>query len=69
VSTSAHFWRRHIATCECCNESFRSAGSPCSLQDIAPGAVLRSMSERTRYRDADRFAPQVLMRWDVRPPL
>jgi len=50
VSTSAAFWMHGTKTCDCCSQPFRSLGAPCSLQDIAPGAVLRSMSERQRWR-------------------
>lgn len=63
VSTSADFWVVPITACECCDQEWRSMGAPCSLQELMPGAVLRSMSERTRYRDGDRFAPQIRLRW------
>jgi hypothetical protein len=62
VSTSAGFWDRTLPICECCHQQYRLTGAPCSLQDIAPAAVLASRSERTRYRDVDRFARQVPLR-------
>jgi hypothetical protein len=72
VSTSAHFWQRPLSCCEHCARPWRSSGAPESLQDIAPGAVLRSMSERARCRgrvnSAGAWVPrggiQVLVRWD-----
>lgn len=63
VTTSAGFWVKAITDCECCGEAYRSLGAPCSLQELMPAAVLRSMAERTRYRDVDRFPPQVALRW------
>lgn len=62
VSTSENFWIEPITTCECCGERFRMTGTPCSLQDIAPGAVLRSMAER-RGVWWHRGSPQVDLRW------
>jgi hypothetical protein len=67
VTTSAHFWNHQRGHCKVCKCQHRAVGAPSSLQEIAPGAVLRSMSERTRYRDATRFAPQVYLRWDEPP--
>lgn len=69
VSTSTEFWLHPPKQCECCHQSWRSTGAPCSLQELAPGAVLRSMSERTRYRDVDRFRPQVMLRRADETPL
>jgi len=69
VSTSAGFWERTVPTCECCRQPYRLTSAPCSLQDIAPAAVLASMSERTRYRDVDRFAMQVQLRRTDETPL
>lgn len=64
VTTSRYFWRPLHKVCKRCLSYHRLVGSPCALQDIAPGAVLRSFAERTRYRDIDRIPPQVLFRWD-----
>lgn len=61
VTTSRHFWH-YDSRCKQCGCAHRAVGHPQSLQDIAPGAVLRSMSERTRYRDVDRFRLQVPLR-------
>jgi len=61
VTTSRHFWH-HDTRCKQCGREHRAVGHPQSLQDIAPGAVLRSLSERTRYRDAARFPLQVPLR-------
>jgi len=63
VTTSARFWRHVEPGCECCGERWRSLGAPESLQELMPGAVLRSLSERTRYRQGDRVPPQVKLRW------
>jgi hypothetical protein len=69
VSTSARFWRLRDVRCPCCMEWFRMVEAPSSLQDLAPGAVLRSMAERrrdTRGRPrvwVARGAPQVSVRW------
>lgn len=49
VSTSADFWRDEEKRCSSCGDLYRSIGSPCALQDIAPGAVLRSMAERAGW--------------------
>lgn len=67
VSTSRHFWRARVAECECCKERYRSIGSPISLQELMPGAVLRAWRERLGWHPA-RGAPQVLLRWSERPP-
>lgn len=64
VSTSADFHPEVITTCEACNEVWRSMGAPVSLQALMPGAVLRAMSERTRWRDGARCPPQVGLRWE-----
>jgi hypothetical protein len=69
VSTSAGFWQRATPHCESCQQPYRLTGAPCSLQDIAPGAVLASMSERTRYRDVSRFEMQVALRSGDDTPL
>lgn len=65
VTTSERFWRplRDREGCRCCGESHRSAGAPCSLQDIAPGAVVRSLAERFGYW-IPRGVVQVGLRWD-----
>jgi hypothetical protein len=64
VTTSAHFWEVPITGCECCGERWRSLGAPMSLQQLAPGAVLRSLSERTKWRwEVTRGPPQVGIRW------
>lgn len=62
VSTSAGFWERIPPECECCGELWRSLGAPQSLQQIAPGAVLRSMSERLGSH-VPRGEVQVGLRW------
>lgn len=59
VSTSRTFWLREDHTCRACGAMHRMLDAPCSLQDIAPAAVLRSMAERTRYRDVSRFELQM----------
>jgi hypothetical protein len=62
VSTSAHFWTERDTSCECCGEEWRSKLAPCSLQELMPGAVLRSQAERAGW-----FIPrgeiQVALRW------
>jgi len=63
VSTSQAFWDRTVPQCECCGNRYRSVLAPMSLQEIAPAAMLRSMAERTRWRDPGRFPPQVVLRW------
>jgi hypothetical protein len=64
VTTSAHFWEHPITECEECGMEWRSLGAPMSLQSLLPGAVLRSMSERTRWRwSVTRGPPQVALRW------
>lgn len=72
VTTSAHFWTPPITACECCGERWRSLGAPISLQQLLPGAVLRSVSERTKWRwNVFRGPPQVLLRWghgETNPP-
>jgi hypothetical protein len=62
VSTSAQFWVARDATCECCGDPFTSTGAPCSLQELLPGAVLRSMAERAGWF-IPRGDPQVALRW------
>ncbi len=69
VTTSRHFWIPEHKVCRTCNCYHRNVGSPCALQDIAPGAVLRSMAERTRYRDVSRFVLQVQLRGPDDTPL
>ncbi len=63
VSTSAHFWSVDEAKCECCGTRYRSLGAPCSLQTLAPGAVLRSLAERAGWW-IPRGAVQVGLRWE-----
>jgi hypothetical protein len=62
VSTSAHFYIVKDAACPCCKAMFRMVEAPCSLQDLAPGAVLRSQAERLRWW-VPRGEPQVSLRW------
>jgi hypothetical protein len=65
VTTSRHFWRPAQArdeSCKTCGECHRSVGSPISLQEHVPGAVLSAWAERSRWKPP-RGAPQVLMRW------
>ncbi len=64
VSTSANFWRDVDARCGCCSERYRAVGAPCSLQDIAPGAVLRSMVVRRMWLGIQEHFPP----WAVRVP-
>jgi hypothetical protein len=59
VTTSTHFWKHQLGRCRSCGTAPRAVGAPCSLQEIAPAAVLRSMAERTRYRDDSRFVTQM----------
>lgn len=69
LSTSRTFWLPEDHACRTCGCYHRMIDAPCSLQDIAPGAVLRSMSERTRYRDVSRFVFQVQLRGPDDTPL
>lgn len=62
VSTSAHFWVEKDPTCECCGQIVQSLGAPCSLRELMPGAVLRSMAERAGWF-IPRGPPQVALRW------
>lgn len=65
VTTSRHFWRVHsnaVPTCNGCACAFRLTSSPIGLQEHAPGAVLSSLAERTRWKPA-RGSPQVALRW------
>lgn len=68
VTTSRHFWTRaQLRGCPKCGHSHRSVESPCSLQDIAPGAVLRSMVvRRKRLGVQEQFPPW--MRRELHPP-
>lgn len=68
VTTSRYFWH-YDNRCQKCGCQHRAVGHPVSLQAIAPGAVLRSLSERTRYRDVDRFVFQVPLRRSDDAPL
>jgi hypothetical protein len=65
VSTSAGFWCDEQARCECCSQLWRMTEAPCSLQDIAPGAVLRSQVARHMWLGIQEplFAP-----WQERQP-
>lgn len=66
VSTSAHFWADVAPSCSECQQSYRLTESPCSLQDIAPDAVLRSHAVRHRWRlwsQDELFSP-----WETRAP-
>lgn len=64
VSTSSGFWDRSVPTCECCGEVYENVETPCSLQDIAPGGVLRSKAERLRWW-IPRGNPQAVIRWEA----
>lgn len=44
VSTSEGFWVRPITACACCGEQYRSAGAPCSLRVLNPGAYLSTFA-------------------------
>jgi hypothetical protein len=66
VSTSAGFWTPTDCACDRCHEAWRSTGAPCSLQDIAPGAVLRSQS--VRYRFARWSQDELFAPWEWRAP-
>lgn len=69
VSTSEDFYPDPITECECCGEAWQSLGAPISLQTLLPGAVLRSMSERTKWRwSVLRGPPQVGLRWQDASP-
>jgi hypothetical protein len=61
VSTSRAFWVAPDTRCACCGEFVRSLGAPCSLQELLPGAVLRSRAERVGYF-VERGPPQVALR-------
>jgi len=47
VTTSRAFWRPLLARsgCKCCRQEYHLVGMPCSMQAIAPGAVLRAKAE------------------------
>lgn len=49
VTTSLHFWIPEDHACRQCGCQHRVVEAPCSLQDIAPGAVLRAWAERLRW--------------------
>lgn len=67
VSTSAGFWQDETPTCEACGHTYHPVESPCSLQDIAPAAVLRSQVMRKRWLGIqEQFPPW--MRREVHPP-
>lgn len=67
VSTSKNFWRDVAPKCDCCGTSYRAVEAPCSLQDIAPGAVLRSRVVRHKWLGIqEQFPPW--MRREVHPP-
>lgn len=61
VSTSRGFWLPTDTACACCGELVRSLGAPCSLQELLPGAVLRSRAERVGYF-VERGPPQGALR-------
>ncbi len=63
VTTSRHFWMRTKRPCAKCNELHRTAEHPCSLQHVAPDAVLSALAERMGVW-AERGAPQVALRWE-----
>jgi hypothetical protein len=63
VSTSAGFWPEPERECPCCEERYRLTGTPCSLQDIHPAAVLRSQAERAGWF-IPRGAIQSGLRWE-----
>lgn len=61
VTTSLEFWIPVDYACRQCGCYHRMVEAPCSLQDVAPGAVLRAHAERLRW-----FIPrgEVQMRLD-----
>lgn len=65
VSTSRSFWVVADTRCGCCGQYVRSLGTPCSLQELLPGAVLRSRAERVGYF-VERGPPQVALPLTVR---
>ncbi len=68
VTTSAKFWTRATErACKKCKCTHRSVEAPCSLQDLSPGAVLRSMVQRRRWLGIQEAFPPWVMR-DVRDP-
>lgn len=66
VTTSAGFWKPLSASgpacCAKCSAGYRLTGSPIGLQEHVPASVLRSLSERTRWKPP-RGSPQVRLRW------
>lgn len=69
VSTSAGFWQDEPAKCACCGELYRQTEAPCSLQDIAPGAVLRSHVTRRLWLGVQEEFPPWMRREHHPPPL
>lgn len=67
VSTSKKFWRDVKPKCDCCGRDYRSVEAPCSLQDINPGAVLRSWVVRRKWLGVQEAFPP-WMRREVHPP-
>ncbi len=63
VTTSQHFWHREKKDCPKCGQSHQSVGAPCSLQSIAPGAVLLAFAERAGVW-VNRGAPQSELRFE-----
>lgn len=64
VTTSSRFWHRVKKDCPVCGQSHQQVGRPCSLQSIAPGAVLSAFAERVGVW-IDRGAPQSELRWST----
>jgi hypothetical protein len=64
VTTSAHFWFKTDPVCTKCRTPHRLTCAPEGLQDIAPGAVLRSRAERVKWW-VPRGAPQVSLRFAI----
>jgi hypothetical protein len=62
VTTSRHFWIPRPRTCKTCGCQHRTIQAPCSLQDIAPGAVIRAASARSLWRIVV-GSPQIELRW------
>jgi hypothetical protein len=69
VSTSAGFWRDVKPKCDCCGKDYRAVEAPCSLQDIAPGAVLRSHVARRMWLGIQESFPPWMRREHHPPPL
>jgi hypothetical protein len=62
VTTSRHFWHREKRECPKCGQLHVQVGRPCSLQSIAPAAVMAAFAERVGFW-IDRGVPQSELRW------